>query len=76
MVKNNSVRKTLEEIKMLQNDTLCIMPSDKTKRLIAMNTSVYNEMLNNALNRDDRIVKFNLTISLQHKFNTSLKNIA
>ena len=34
---------------MLQNDTLCVMPSDKTKRLIALDTytSVYNEMLKN-----------------------------
>ena len=76
MMKNNSIWKTLEEIKMLQNDTLCIMPWDKTKRLIAMDTSVYNEMLKNTLNRDDRIVKFKLLISRQHKFNTSLMNTA
>ena len=44
--------------------------------LIAMDTSVYNEMFKNTLNRDDRIVKFNLPISGLYKFNTSLLNIA
>ena len=37
---------------------------------------IFNEMLKNAFNKDNRKVNYCLTISRLHKFNSSLMNIA
>jgi len=53
-----------------------IMPSDKTKRLIALNEDQYSSMLKNALNSTDPVVRSIHPKSVQSKFNSLISSIA
>ena len=73
-----SDRKTINMIKQLHKDkcqSMTIMPSDKTKRLIALDNECYDKMLNDCLNSEDSTVKSILTKSIQSKFNKILYTI-
>ena len=66
----------LNEIKTLKTP---ILPSDKTKRLIAMETTDYELMLQNSLNKDDpsQIQSFHLLVNRKSmlKLHESHRNI-
>jgi hypothetical protein len=63
----------LKEIKTLKTP---ILPSDKTKRLIAMETTDYELMLKNSLNKDDPTTNTVLPSTRQQKINAEITRIA
>jgi hypothetical protein len=72
---SRSEKQTIRLIKEIRNKGIPIMPSDKTKRLIALNQEDYQNMLKEALNEDDKIVRNCLPTTIQQKFNSSLSQI-
>jgi hypothetical protein len=63
-------------IKGIQSLGIPVMPSDKTKRLVALEPNNYAVMLANALNPDDEVVRGVLPLTRQNKFNSELGAIA
>ena len=60
---------TLREIRTLG---VPVLPSDTTKRLVALDRNSYSTMLRDALNPEDRVVRLSLPVSRQQKFNKEL----
>ena len=69
-------RKSLRHLeKTVTENGLTIINSDKTKRLIAMNTNEYRTMTKAALNDDDKKIPFTQPTTTQQKIKKSLKDI-
>lgn len=70
---NIQIHKNLKEIK---RKNILIVPSDKTKRLVAMNTENYQAMVDIALNPSDKEVRTVSPLFRQQKFNRVIQRIA
>ena len=69
----NNVHKTFKEIRAKNT---VIVPSDKTKRLVALDQTSYKRLVEQALNNDDKEVRSVLPSTRQQKFNSELMVIA
>jgi hypothetical protein len=69
-----------KQVHELKNDTISnniyIMPSDKTKRLIVLDHTAYNDILKNSLSKEDKVSHFILPVLRQQKFNADINNIS
>ena len=62
-------------IKKLKNEDVLIYKSDKTNRLVALNSSSYKERLQEAIG-ETKGTKQIKSVTLQSKFNKALRDIA
>lgn len=71
---NQTSNKTIKEIRLIEN--LVVVPTDKTKRLIAMDKKEYDNLYNEHLNNYEIMNRLSLPSSRQNKFNKELTTIA
>ena len=60
----------------IKEKDVAILPSDKTKRLVALNPGDYKELLIQALNPEDKVNRSTLPSTRQQKFNLALSCVA
>jgi len=72
---NKNIASAVKNIKKKAIDAP-ILPTDKTKRLMALDKPTYDNLLCSALNSEDPIVRSVLPVTSQNRFNSSIRNIA
>ena len=72
---NHDSKNHIDAIRSIKKKDCLIVPSDKSKRLVALDHANYEEMKKKALNPADKLQKYILPTSHQIKFNNALQNI-
>ena len=75
MKEEKNIVKTISSIKN-KTKNVFLMPSDKTKRLIALDSDYYHDILKSSLCKDDVKLRNTLPTTRQQSFNAKLKEIS